>query len=393
MPFPIKLAWKYFRSTRKGLVRFTAVVAIVGIAAGVGSLIVAQALAKGFSDEISEKILSNTAHITVTEWADAKISNWQIVKRTVGNIDGVENVVPTVYENAVISSAEGSGYAVIKVKNEPNQPPVDLISGKAKVENIKISLGHELAKKLKLKIGDEADIITLGQNEKPGSSTVTIGEIFETGLFEYDSTWIYISGSNYLNLKAQKEFSPTVFNVFVKDIFGADKTANQIRSSLGENFRVLDWREANKPLFAALSLEKKVSFAIILLIIFIAVLNVTTTLALLVNERKLDIAILRTCGARSGSIVLVFLFEGIILSLAGIVFGTIAGISACLLGNYFRIVRLSTEVYSIDSVSFNIDPVGVLVICAATFLMSFVATFLPALKVSKIKPLENIRSE
>lgn len=392
MPFPLKLAWKYFRSTRKGLVRFTAIVAVTGIAAGVASLIVAQALAKGFADEISEKILINTAHITLTEKSDAKISNWQIVKRTVEKIDGIENVIPTVYESAVLSSGERSGYAVLKVKNEPGKAPARLISGKKADEHIEISLGSELGRKLKLKIGDEADIITLGQNEKPESSKARVGKIFETGLYEYDSTWIYISESNYLKLKNQDKFSPTVFSVFVKDIFGADKIAGEIRRRSGEHFRVLDWREANKPLFSALSLEKKVSFAIILLIIFIAVLNVTTTLALLVNERKLDIAILRTCGATSGAIVMVFLVEGIILSLAGIVSGMIAGIGACFLGNYFRIVRLSTEVYSINSVSFHIDVTGVLMIGLATLSLAIAAVFLPALKASKIKPLENIRS-
>jgi cell division protein FtsX len=115
-----------------------------------------------------------------------------------------------------------------------------------------------------------------------------------------------------------RQFTPSVLSVSVADIYRANETAENIRKTLGENFRVVDWQEANRPLFAALSLERKVAFAVIALIIFVAALNITTTLALLVGERRSDIAVLRTCGARSRSLMTIFLLEGVFLAFAGI---------------------------------------------------------------------------
>ncbi|MCB1023807.1 MAG: ABC transporter permease [Acidobacteria bacterium] len=392
MPFSLKLAWKYFRSARKGLVRFTSFVAVTAIAAGVASLIISQALTKGFSDEISKKILSNTAHIAVSESGEAKISNWDLIRKRIEKIEGVERVVPAAYKSAVVSSGERSEYAVIKVTAEKSGA-VDRKSGdRPGGKEILVSLGVQLAKKLKLNPGDEVQLLTIGQDEKPESSTARVEALFETGLYEYDSTWVTIAEPEYLRMTGSDIFSPTVFNVFVADPFAVEKTTNEIAKALGSGVKILDWRKANEPLFAALSLEKKVSFAIILLIIFIAVLNIATTLTLLINERKLDIAILRTCGARAGGIISVFLLEGSILTLMGTVCGVILGIGTCWIGNYFRIIRLSAEVYSINTASFHVEFSSVIIISMTTFLLSFVSILFPAVRASKIKPLENIRT-
>ena len=161
---------------------------------------------------------------------------------------------------------------------------------------------------------------------------------------------------------------------------------------LGENFQVVDWQEANQPLFAALSLERKVSLAIISLIIFIAALNITTTLALLVNERRFDIAVLRTCGAKSKTLILVFLWEGLLIGIIGIVSGVIVGLLACFFGNYFRLVSLSAEVYSLSYIPFNISFSSVLLIIVTALLICLLATVYPAYRASRMKPLDNLRT-
>ena len=182
-------------------------------------------------------------------------------------------------------------------------------------------------------------------------------------------------------------------SVSVKDIYRAGETANAIREILGDKFKVVDWREANQPLFAALSLERKVALAIIGLIIFIAALNITTTLALLVNERRLDMAILRTCGATTKSLTFIFLLEGFFLGFAGIVGGVIIGLLGCCLGNHFKLISLSAEVYSLNHISFAPTTANVLLIMFAVFLLCLAATVYPAWKASKIKPLENLRRQ
>lgn len=385
MPFELKLAWKYFRSTRKSLARFTSAVAIIGIAAGVASLIIAQALARGFADEMQDKILANTAHVSVFLSDGAAIENWQEIKENLEKIENVKEISPTTYESAFVIGADAVSYAFLRVE-----------SSKFKVqssENLEVSIGEKLAEKANLKIGDKAEIIVLENQIEPKRVKVFVAEVFRTGLYDYDSTWIYVSPENFAKLHGQQKFTPLILNISVKDIYKARETAQKIKEALGENFKILDWQEANQPLFAALSLERKVSLAIISLIIFIAALNITTTLALLVNERRLDIAVLRTCGAGGRSLISIFLLEGLFLGFFGIVSGVVLGLLGCILGNYFKVINLSAEVYSLSYIPFHADFSGVILIIFIAFVLCLTATVYPAFKASRIKPLENLRTQ
>ena len=390
MDFERKLAWRYFRARRKSLARFTSLAAIVGITAGVASLILAQALARGFSDEMRDKILASTAHISVFLADGKEISDWQTIKLNLEKSENVAEVSPTIFESAVIVGTKTS-YAVLRVVQSPNSEVRS--SSKTEDQLIEVSLGKELAEKTNLIIGDEAEIVLIENEAAPTTRKVYVEEIFRTGLYEYDATWIYISPEDYANLKNQKNFTPTNLNVAVKDIYAANETADEIRRNLGANYKAIDWQEANQPLFAALSLERKVALAIISLIIFVAALNITTTLALLVNERRLDIAVLRTCGARARSLVFIFLLEGLLLGSLGIFFGVVSGLLGCFLGNYFEAVSLSEEVYSLSYVPFRPNTENILLIIFITLLLCLAATVYPAFKASKIKPLENLRQQ
>jgi lipoprotein-releasing system permease protein len=385
MSFEFKLAFRYFRAKRKSLARFTSVVAVIGIAVGVASLIIAQSLASGFADEMRDKILENTAHIAVFLKDGTQISNWQEIKTNLEKAENVREVSPTAYENALIIGDTETNYAILKVQG--GNPRV---SKGANVSNSEISVGAKLAEKLNLKIGDSAEIVTL-ENQTP--SRVRVAETFETGLYDYDLTWIYVSPEKFAQLHGQPQFTPTILSVSVKDIYKADETAQEIRARLGENFKVIDWQEANRPLFAALSLERKATLVIISLIIFIAALNITTTLALLVNERRLDIAILRTCGAKTRSLITIFLLEGLFLGFIGIFFGLVLGLLGCFIGNYFKIISLSAEVYSLNYIPLHPQITNILLIIFITFFLCLTATFYPAFKASRIKPLENLRTQ
>jgi lipoprotein-releasing system permease protein len=389
MSFELKLAFKYFRARRKSLARFTSIVAVVGIAAGVASLIFAQALSNGFADEMRDKILANTTHISVFLTDGTEILKLQEITENLKNLENVREILPTAYENALISGATETSYAILKVRisEEGGSPRV---SNGAEVSGSNISVGAKLAEKLNLKIGDSAEIVTL-ENQMP--TRVRVVETFETGLYDYDSTWIYVSPEKFAQIHGQLAFAPTILNVSVKDIYASGETAQKIRKSLGENFKVVDWQEANRPLFAALSLERKFALAIISLIIFIAALNITTTLALLVNERRIDIAILRTCGARTRSLVTVFLFEGLILGFIGIFCGVCSGLVGCFIANHFKIISLSAEVYSLNYIPLHPQAANILLIIFITFILCLTACIYPALKASHIKPLENLRTQ
>ncbi len=393
MSFELKLAWTYFLARRKSLARFTSLVAVTGIAAGVASLILAQALARGFADEMQDKILANTPHVSIFMKDGTEINGWQQIKKDLEDTENVAEIFATTYENALIVGTEATNYAILRVVQSPKTQSQSETSSSDQQLTIEIVLGAELAEKTGLKPGAEAEIITLADQFEPKRTRVFIKEIFRTGLFEYDSTWINISPENFAALHGGQIFSPAILSVSVKNIFEADKTADQIRAKLGESFKVLDWQEANQPLFAALSLERRASLAIFALLIFIAALNITSTLALLVNERRFDIAILRTCGVKTQSLILIFLLEGLFLGFLGMFFGVILGLFGCFLGNQFKIISLSAEVYSLNYIPFHPDTANVLLIISITFFLCLAATIYPALRASRIKPLENLRTQ
>lgn len=392
MNYELKLAAKYFRSRRKSLARFTAIVAIVGIAAGVASLIAAQALARGFQSEMQDKILANTSHITIYQTNSDEIANWQDLKNDLEKIENVREISPTSYESALLVNGNVTSYAVLRVVQRKDAKTQSILNNEADAK-IKISLGKELAKKADLKIGDEVEIVLpTSQSEfAPKTSKTIVSDIFHTGLYDYDSTWIYLSLEDLAKIAQRKDFAPSVLSVSVKDIYRANETADKLRQILPKDYKIIDWQQANQPLFAALSLEKRVALAIILLIIFIAALNITTTLALLVNERRLDIAILRTCGAKTRSLILIFLYEGIFLGVLGIIFGIIFGLLSCFLGNYFKIISLPNEVYALNFVPLKTDANDIFTVVAAAFILVLLSTVYPAWQAAKIKPLENLQ--
>jgi lipoprotein-releasing system permease protein len=380
MSFEFKLAWKYFRAKRRSLARFTSFAAVIGIACGVASLIIAQSLARGFQIEMQDKILQNTAHITVFRKDGTEINDFARLKTKLEKLENVREINGTTYENSLIITDDHTNYAVLR----------GIQNSKFKFQNsdeINVEIGAELAEKMSLEIGDEADILLTSRK----TSRVKIANIFRTGLYEYDSTWIYISFADLAKLKEREVCYPTMLNVITADIYSVKQTGEKLRENLSDEYKIVDWQEANQPLFTALSLEKKVTFAVILLITLVASLNITTTLALLVSERRSDIAILRTCGAKTKSLMLIFLLEGLFLGLFGIIFGVILGLISCGLSNYFKLISLNTEVYSLASVSLYPNALEVLRIVVITFLISISATIFPAWKASKIKPSENLR--
>ena len=409
--FELKLAWKYFRARRKSLARFTAIVAVAGIASGVAALIVAQALARGFADEMRDKILANTAHITIFRTDGGGMSEIQEIESKIKQIENVGSTARTTYESALIIGRKTDAYCTLRAKTDFGEStpssaetfkssPDENAAVKSPADSPSLSLappvigiGAELAEKTGLSAGDETEIIFPDGGIAPRTSRVTVREIFRTGLYDYDSTWIYVSFADLARISGRPAFLPNVLGVSAKNIYATGETADEIRRILGGEYKVLDWQEANRPLFAALSLERKVSLAIISLIIFIAVLNITTTLALLVHERRLDVAILRTCGARTRSLITIFLLEGLFLGIAGILSGVFLGLALCFAGNRFRIISLPSDVYSLGYIPLVPRVSDVLLIAAVAFALSLTATVYPAFRAARIKPLENLRNQ
>jgi lipoprotein-releasing system permease protein len=380
--FELKLVSRSLFTRRRSLVKFTSAVAVAGLIAGVASLIVAQALARGFQEEMRDKLLANTPHVAVFRDDRADIESWQLLTDKLEAIENVKSVVGFSSESIFLIGSSFSNQAILSTydSQEPSHDGV-----------VRISVGNELAERSGLQTGGEAEIVLLRNGEEMRRSRALVVDICKTGLFDQDSTLVRVSTADFAKLYGDEQFTPRSLNISVKDIYRSDETARLIRERVGSGFRIVDWQEANRPLFAALSLEKKVAFAIILLIILIAVLNITTTLALLVNERRSDIAVLRTCGAKGKSLVLTFVLEGLVLGAIGVLGGTALGLVACWLANANRLISLRADVYSLAYVPLRPTAQDVFIVAAVAFVLCLISTFYPALVASRIKPMENFR--
>ncbi len=221
----------------------------------------------------------------------------------------------------------------------------------------------------------------------PKKVCLFLKDTFVTGLYDYDLTQIQISLED---LARAAQVQPPSLEIGVNDIYRSRSIAENIKNKLGADHKVLDWQEANKPFFAAMSFERQVVLTIISLVILLSALNITFTLALGVTQRRQDIAVLRTAGAKTSKIVLVFLLEGFLLGAAGIFCGIVLGLLACFLANYFGLISLPAEVYVISKISLRPDPAEILLIILFAFLLTLAATVYPAFSAARVKPWENL---
>ncbi|MCU1267046.1 MAG: hypothetical protein JWM21_3364 [Acidobacteria bacterium] len=411
MPYELFLALRYFRSRRRRrMARVTALLAIVGIAFGVASLIVALALANGFRDEMRDKILRGTAHITVMRADGQPLADYRQVIERLRQVPNVNAASPTTYDGAVVSGPSASAYAVLRgidgastsARRELERTlvtgSVDSLFEPAVSENNEtrlpnVILGSELAKRTGLQVNDVAEIIPASASlirKAPIYRHVRVAGIFRSGLFEYDSTWTYLSFERAA-IFAGPDRPASLISIEVQNPDEVKQVAANVRAALGNGYTAIDWQEANLQLFTALALERRVGMIVIALIILIAALNITTSLILVVVERRSDIAILRTMSATTKSIMAIFMIEGAVIGVIGVVMGVALGQAACFAGNHYHLVQLPAAVYSIGAVPFNSQLRDVLLAAAVAFFLSLLATIYPAQAAARVRPVEALR--
>lgn len=423
MPYEIFLALRHLRSRQKRrLARVTSLIAVIGIAVGVAALIVALALANGFRDEMRDKILRGTAHLTVMRSDGQAMREYNEVATRIASVPGVVTATGTTYDGAVIISKSGSAYAVLRGidraaqrsprdigqtvigSSSPQQTDIGrtLISGSivdvfdppaATYDFAPVVLGAELATRTGLKVGDVAQIIGTRagfSSSNESKRNVQVVGIFRLGLFEYDSTWIYLPLETASALSGEAH-AAAVVGVQVANIYDVKSTAANVKQLLGSSYTTVDWQEANRPLFTALALERRIGVVIIGLIIFIAALNITTTLILVVMERRRDIAILNTLGATTRSIMSIFVIEGAIVGALGAAGGVLLGAVAVLVANRYQLISLPADVYSISNVPLHLNFRDLALAALVAFVLSIIATVYPARAAARIRPAEMLR--
>jgi len=427
MHFELFVAARYLRAKRRqAVIGIITVISIVGVAAGVASLIIALAINNGFRQDLQDRLLGSTSHINLLRIESDGIRNW---KELLSRLEKQPHVVagaPAIYEQVLISRGARAQGAVLKgIVPQDERKVSDLLDSVTKgsrdaldehppqsataaplndggsnppaVSLPPIILGKDMADQLGAPVGSLVTV-TSPQGELtpfgivPKYKRFKVAGIFTSGFYDYDSNWAFIRLSD-----AQRLFDLTdvvsVLEFKVDDIYKAPEIAERLEAEAGKGFMSTNWMEQNRALFHALRLERVVTFITIGLIVFVAALNILISLIMMVMEKTRDIAVLVSMGAKRRQIRRIFIYQGLLIGVIGTVLGLIAGYALSWMGGHYHLVSLSAEVYSIDFVPFAPRPLDGVLVALVAIGISFIATLYPSWSAAKVLPAEALRYE
>jgi lipoprotein-releasing system permease protein len=404
MRFELLVAIRYLKAKRKqAVISLITIISILGVAAGVAALVIALAINAGFSEDLQKKLLGAQAHVQILARDRAGIADYQNVTQRIEQIHGVVAAAPAVYQKVLISSEGQQQGAVLKgiiPESESRMSSLadNLVQGNlANFGGDSIVIGRELSQMLGSFVGDKVRVLS-GETRLspigavPRFRTFEVTGIFSSGLYDYDSQWVYVPMDAAQRLLAVGDLV-TVIEVKVRDIYQAKAIGQQIIDTVGGNLDFEDWITMNKPIFQALKLERLVMFVTIGLIVMVAALNIVATLIMMVLEKTRDIAILMSMGARQRQIRRVFIWQGVIIGVVGTIAGLILGHVLSYFADKYHLIRLAPDVYSIPYVPFRAEPWDSAIIALSAILISFLATLYPSAAASRLHPVEALRYE
>ncbi len=407
-----QVAWRYLRPTRQeGFVSLIAAFALLGIALGVGTLIVVLAVMNGFRSELLGRVLGVNGHVTITSGPEGIEEYEGIVARLQG-MKGLVDTMPYL-EGQVMASANGvnSGALVRGVKAE------DLLRREVFRDNVRagsldsvaepghIAIGSRMAQRMGLRLGDSISLIS-PQGAATAFGTIPriqkyeIGAVFEVGMYEYDNSFVYIPLSD-----AQAYFQlPDRVNaveVLVDQPEAVGRYRDSIRERVGNTGRIVDWQQLNAHFFNALEVERNVMFLILTLIILVAAFNIITGLTMLVRSKSRDIAVLRTIGATRGAVMRIFFMSGATIGVLGTLSGFALGLAFALNIDTIRLwlegwtgaELWSAEIRFLSGLPAEVRVDDVVRVVAMGLGLSFLATIYPAWRAARLDPVEALRYE
>jgi lipoprotein-releasing system permease protein len=409
---------RYLKAKRKQtFISIITIISIAGVMVGVMTLIVVLAVMSGFEKTLKEKILGTQAHLVLLKANQEGMDHYEEAAKKVQEVKGVVSAAPFIFNQVMLSSESNVSGVVIKGIDPDRVGKVTELAHNMKAGRLQdlkeggesdspgIILGVELAKHLGVSLNEAIQVISpLGtmtpMGMMPKMKRFRVVGIFYSGMYEYDNTMAYVSLES-----AQKFFGMgarvTGIEIKTNDIYKVKEIGKEIRQKMGFPFWTKDWMEMNRNLFSALKLEKIAMFIILVLIVLVAAFNIISTLIMVVMEKHKDIAILKSMGAPSKGILKIFVIEGGVIGVVGTVFGTILGLAAALnlekitgfVENLFGFKILASDVYYIDKLPSQVNPLDIALIVMTAILISLLATLYPSWRASRLDPAEALRYE
>jgi lipoprotein-releasing system permease protein len=468
MRFELFIASRYLRAKRRqAFIGIITGISIAGVAAGVASLVVALAINNGFRQDLQQRLLGSTSHISLQRIADDGIRDWPPLMDRLSKQPHVVAAAPAIFEQVLISRGPRARGAVLKgmipryerrvgdllstvkegsaealedrpasagqslvlpqdrdreaaapVRAEsipeskaagrsarstqadptPAESPDSLAGVQQRVAAMPpIVLGKDMADNLGATVGSVV-LVTSPQGELtpfgmvPKYSRFRVVGIFNSGFFDYDSSWAFARLSDAQQLFGLGDLI-SVIEFKVDDIYRAAEISRDLEDAAGKGFMATNWMEQNKALFHALRLERLVTFITIGLIVFVAALNILISLIMMVMEKTKDIAVLMSMGTRKAQVRNVFIAQGVLIGVLGTAIGLVLGYAISYAGGHYHVISLSPEVYSIDYVPFVPRAMDGVLVALVAVGVSFVATLYPSWSAARILPAEALRYE
>lgn len=438
MRFELFIASRYLRAKRRqAFIGIITGISITGVAAGVASLIVALAINNGFRQDLQQRLLGSTSHISLQRIADDGIKDWPVVMDRLSKQPHVVAAAPAIFEQVLISRGPRARGAVLKgmipkyerqvgdLLNSVKQGSADelgradpstslradeasasplpaspdsLASVHARVAAMPpIVLGKGMADNLGATVGSVV-LVTSPQGELtpfgmvPKYNRFRVVGIFSSGFFDYDSSWAFARLSDAQQLFGLGDLI-SVIEFKVDDIYQAAEISHSLEEAAGKGFMTANWMEQNQALFHALRLERLVTFITIGLIVFVAALNILISLIMMVMEKTKDIAVLMSMGTRKAQVRNVFIAQGVLIGVIGTAIGLVLGYAIAYVGGHYHVISLSPEVYSIEYVPFAPRVMDGALVALVAVGVSFVATLYPSWSAARILPAEALRYE
>ena len=448
MRFELFVASRYLRAKRRqAFIGIITAISIMGVAAGVASLVIALAINNGFRQDLQDRLLGSTSNISLQRISDDGIRDWPSLMARLSKQPHVVAAAPAIFEQVLISRGPRARGAVLKgmipryerkvsdllttvsegtadalaelpaaaettgtqsqnnadagarARHEEADVSPDDLAGVAKriAAMPPIVLGKDMADGLGASVGSVV-LVTSPQGELtpygmvPKYNRFRVVGIFNSGFFDYDASWAFIRLSDAQRLFGLGDLI-SVIEFKIDDIYKAESVSRQLEDAAGQGFMTTNWMEQNKALFRALRMERLVTFITIGLIVFVAALNILISLIMMVMEKTKDIAVLMSMGTRRRQVRNLFIAQGVLIGVIGTAIGLAVGFALSYAGARYHIISLSPEVYSIDYVPFAPRVTDGLIVAAVAIGISFIATLYPSWSASRILPAEALRYE